>query len=197
MDCTVSVIIATYGDDHWRDLAQSRALPSVELTLDERGGQEVICEHGPNLRYARNMGATRARGEWLCFLDADDELSPGYLDALLALDGDLRAPMLQFVYPDGREDAPMSLVERNIDHLNPCVIGTLVRREMFLDVGGFAEWPMYEDWELWLRCVRSGATIAHCDKAIYRQHLRPGSRNQQPRALALKTYREIRKLHAA
>lgn len=90
----ISVIIGTYGSSKWYDLAWSRAHPSVDLTdepvplVSRNTGEyywpstEIIVVHQETLAIARNEGAARAANPWLCFLDADDELTPGYLAAM-------------------------------------------------------------------------------------------------------------------
>lgn len=182
----VTIIVGTFGDESWRDLARSRAIPSAELQ-----GCPVISVHGSALAEARNEGANLAMSEWLVMLDADDELAPGYVDALDRSEGDLRAPAVSYVHC-GLPDPPITFDDRDIRTLNPCVIGTAVRRELFLDVGGFGDEPLFEDWALWLRCVNAGATITHVPDAIYLAHVTPGSRNQDQTELRRRTYREIR-----
>lgn len=171
MDLTV--IIATYGSPVWRDLALDRAAPSA------RTQAQTIIHHDPgrSIAKARNHAAAKATTRWLCFLDADDELAPGYMDAMDKASGDLRAPAVSWI-SEHSETTPVTLDSRDIEHMNPCVIGTLIRRELFLDLGGFKEWPAWEDWCLFLRAHRAGAVIEHVPDAVYRAHLRPRSRNQ-------------------
>ena len=161
----VTVIVGTYGDDHWRDQGAATA-----------AAHEAIHVHGDTLAAARNTGAEWATREWLVFLDADDELSEGYCDAILAADGDLRAPALHLIYPD-RVVIP-DLAKRDIERTNPCCIGTAIRRDLFLAIGGFPELDGWEDWAVYLRAVRRGAHLVHVPDAIYRATVRPGSRNQ-------------------
>lgn len=174
----VTVVVATYGSDDWHDRGAATA-----------AAHDAVHIHGPDLATARNQGAAHATSEWLVFLDADDELSDGYLDALSNADGDLRAPQLHLVYPD-RVVIP-DLTSRNIERTNPCCIGTGIRRDLLLACGGFPDFPGWEDWALFLRATRRGATITHVPHAIYRALMQPGSRNQTvPDAAAL--YRSIR-----
>lgn len=169
----VTVVVATFGGAEWTELAQSRAIPSGALQAP------VVYEHGETLATARNAGAERATSEWLCFLDADDELAPGYMSAMAAADGDLRAPAVTYVR-NGRPGTPKVWPAMPLTEGNYLVIGSLVRREMFLAVGGFREYSLYEDWDLWQRCWLAGAEIVQVPDAVYIAHVRPQSRNRAP-----------------
>ena len=187
----VSVIIGTFGEESWRELAQDRAVPSAKAqTL---APLEIISVHGATLQAARNQGAMAAQGKWLCFLDADDELDPNFLEAMSKASGQLRAPAVQYVRPDGLRTDAMVFDDRDIRVMNPCVIGTLVPAELFNRVGGFGNEPIFEDWALWLKCWRLGADIVHVPDAIYIAHDSEGSRNKQGGNVAKRTYERIRR----
>ena len=168
----MTIIVATFGDISWYELAGQRAMPSARTQ-----GCPVLRHHGESLHEARNTAAGHAQTEWLCYLDADDELSPGYIAAMSEASGDLRAPAVTWITEHSATD-PVTLADRDIEVMNPCVIGTLIRRELFHDLGGFKDWPAWEDWDLFLRATRAGANIEHVPNAIYRAHVRPRSRNQ-------------------
>lgn len=180
MNC--SILICTHGDPGWHDLAWSRAYPS---TL-EQGAFEVLCEHDDDATLAeiRNRAASLARGDWLCFLDADDELAPGFLaemgHAMAALDfwneESLLAPALQRVAGGRCGRAGIPNLGRWPD-ANECCIGTLLPRWLFGELGGFRELPSLEDYDLFLRAAKAGARIVHVPAAVYRAYARPGSRN--------------------
>lgn len=174
----VTVVVGTFGDDKWINMARKRAIPSGEAQAP------TVHVHLDTLARARNAGAEMADTEWLCFLDADDEIEPGYFDAMAAGTADLRAPLVRYVV-GRRVPPPSNLVPDGWtpDYLrdgNVLVIGTLIRRDLFLHVGGFKEWPLYEDWCLWQRCWLAGATFEVIDDAVYRAHVRYQSRNRAP-----------------
>ena len=148
------------------------------------GAREIIPYHGGDtVAEARNNGAALATGEWLCFLDADDELAPGYLAAMeqAARPRALLAPAVEWVSWNGRPAyrgklGPM--VDMTV--ANWLVIGTLVERDLFQQVGGFKEWPVYEDWDLWQRCMIAGAEVVPVPDALYIAwgHARSRNRSQ-------------------
>lgn len=179
----VSVVVATFGDEAWSDLAHERAIPSARAL-----GVPVIPTHCEDLRMARNLGIELARTEWVCFLDADDELEPGYFDTMATGTADLRAPAVRYVR--GRH-TPLARVPTVAGHTHRCsaeclafgnwlVIGTLAPTALLREVGGFGDWSIYEDWDLWVRCWQAGATVEAVPQAVYRAHVRSDSRNRGP-----------------
>lgn len=199
----ISVIISTFGDPEWEQLALERAVPSAHAQSEP--AHEIITVHAETLHGARNQGAQDATGDWLLFLDADDELGWHYVESMqrkadLLTDAGhpnwLIRPATLGIRADGVEDKePIVLKECYLLDQNFMVIGTLVPRQLFLDVGGFEDWPIYEDWDLWLRCWKAGAKFDACIDAVYRVHVREGSRNQQSRSMQTETYHRIRQQH--
>ena len=179
---TASVLIATYGEDSWRDLAWSRAYPSAQ------DADEVNVFHDPDgtIASARNEAARFAKSEWLCFLDADDELAPGYLSAMKrvleqeSLGGWLLlTPAVSFIRKGSPQ--PPHFLDRGIplSEDNWLVVGTLIQRELFREVGGFSEYPHgFEDWSLWAKAWQAGAKIIKVPDAIYRYHVNPQSKHK-------------------
>ena len=159
----MTVCIATFGDSAWSALAKRTALPSAQMQAP------VVMVHGESLAQARNAAAAEADTEWLVFLDADDQLAPGYVDGLGSV-GDLRVPRL---FLGGVE---VDLTNRNIEHTNPCPVGTAIRKATLADCGGWPEFPAWEDWALFLRASRRGAVIAHT-QAVYLAADNPHGRN--------------------
>lgn len=182
MKSEFSVIVATYGDQAtWGPLAM-RALRSV--AAQTREPRSVARVHGTTLADARNQGAEQATGEWLIFLDADDELDPGYIAAMeaaaaqIGTDRVLLKPSTLGVYPDGTCDAaPVMIPARPLLEANHLVIGTAMRRAEFLLAGGFTELPALEDWHLFIRLQIAGAGVVEVPDAIYRVGVWPHSRN--------------------
>jgi len=187
----VSIVVGTFGDlDVWGSIAE-RALASASIQTTPA---EVVHSHADTLKEARNHGAAIAKGEWLIFLDADDELDPKYVEAMLASEGDLRQPATLGVVDGKEDDYPVVIPPRVLIDSNYLVIGTMCRKADFLAVGGFDDFDMFEDWDLWLRMVLNGAVPVPCPEAIYRVHVSPNSRNQ---TMNSQVYAQIRNRHMA
>lgn len=175
----ISICVATCGLPRWRTLAKTRAIPSAN-----RQGVEVIVEHQPNgdVASARNAAAERASGKYIVFLDADDELSDGYIQemekAIIVGTPALYVPRVSYV--NGRRyQSPKYWPEVSLRDGNWLVIGTMLERERFLASGGFASWvDLYEDWHLFARMWRDGAQIVKVPEAVYIAHVTNASRNR-------------------
>jgi glycosyltransferase involved in cell wall biosynthesis len=180
----ISIVITTYGGDHWRDIAWSRAYPSTQ----EQGAFEVIVHHAPALQIgpARNEAARQTSGEWLLFLDADDELQPGYVQAMIGAiclperpEPALLQPAVSYVRK-GRAAPPLLMPARDLRQDNYLVIGTVLRRKLFFDVGGFNDYVHgFEDWSLWAKCWQAGAQVFPVPQAVYLAHFNPQSKHRQ------------------
>lgn len=189
----VAVVVATFGEERWAKLAAARAVVSA---IAEHPAEVIVHHGGSSIAETRNTAAARASAEWLCFLDADDELEPGYLAAMGArqLDRGLLAPAIREVV-DGVPGPARTLDDRNMATMNPCVVGTLIRRELFERAGGFWRERAWEDWSLFRRAWLLGEEIHHVPDAVYRIHVNPAGRNatiDRPRQL----HREILRSHA-
>lgn len=181
MDVTVAV--ATYGSRTWMDLADERAIPSAESQ-----GVPVVYVHGDTLHEARNEALDKVNTEFVCFLDADDELERNYFTYMDKASADLRAPAVRYV----KENRPAwPRVPRVAGHSHRCtadcltygnwlVIGTVAPTQMVHEVGGFRDFEWSEDYDLWVRCWQAGATVEAVPEAVYRAHVRPDSRNRAP-----------------
>lgn len=176
----VTICVGTFGGVEWAQLAEERAIPSAEAQ-----GVPVVHRHAGTLAEARNAALHFVKTEWVVFLDADDELAEGYVNALSQGTADVRGPIAHYIRGSRERAWQPRVFGHNHDCTAECLpegnwllIGSAVRTELVRQVGGFRDFEWSEDWDLWLRCYRAGATFELIPDAIYRAHVRADSRNR-------------------
>ena len=179
----VTVVIPTLGRSRFLGEAVESALaeePAEVLVVSDGAGeltvpgaQVVPVEHAGRSA-ARNRGVEVARTELVAFLDDDDLVVPGRLARQAEALGRAALTFGRVTVVDGhgrpREDWN-SLLERRfpsgpVGHVEVLssqtpiyTSATLVRRDAFLEAGGYdAAFDAYEDLDLYLRLARLRST---------------------------------------
>lgn len=180
MTTTLSVLISSYGHLRWKDLAYNHAYPSTV----GQGFHEVLVLHEENMTLAevRNANAARATGEYLCYLDADDTLDAGFNQAMeVAISGlkkNAKVLLSPSVKYSNSRNPPSIWPQMDIKDGNWMIIGTVLPRKLFLRVGGFDKYGLYEDWALWGKCMKDGAVPHEVPDAVYLAVASSRSRNR-------------------
>ena len=152
-DCFECRVIDDASTDNTLELLSSYPNISV-MALNQQMGVSA----------ARNVGISQAKGEWLAFLDSDDEWLPAKLSRQVAL---IEAhPQARWVHTNetwvrsGIRVNPMKKHEKRGGWiykycLPRCVVSpssVLIHRTVFESIGLFDEQlPACEDYDLWLR----------------------------------------------
>jgi peptidoglycan/xylan/chitin deacetylase (PgdA/CDA1 family)/glycosyltransferase involved in cell wall biosynthesis len=158
-----------------RAFAESFALP-LRLKI-------VDADEKANGAYARNVGVRAASGKILCFVDADDELEPGYLTAMAAaleshdfVTSRVDSLALNTSWVRGSQGAPWQEtgVVVFFDFLPSAGCNIALRRYLFESLGGFREeFPGAQDVEFsWRAQLLRGAEIQFVPEAVYRYRFR-------------------------
>ena len=170
---TVLVPFKRGGNEEWLKVALG-SLPE--------GQRYLLLENDGELAEALNEGLRQADTEFVFRLDADDLLEPGALDFLVSLawDADVTYPSFNFVNADlspmGEYKAAPFCANRLLQ--SNYVPGTsLFRPEKALEVGGYRDMPVGEDWDLWVRMAASGARFKGVREAVYHYRKHGAGRN--------------------
>lgn len=224
MTLSISVVIPTFERPERlrravRSALEQRLMPREVLVCDDGSGPAAAREAarseelGDAVRYvrlpenagtpaaARNLGTRLAAGEWVAFLDDDDEWLPDKLSRqaeAVADHADADVVGTNALRGDGSayfrgDDVVHRLARGDLLRRNPLVVSSvMVRRSALLAVGGFPEerWARgIADYATWLALADHGSRflvvgtplVRYEDDAADRMSARRGS---QERALA-------------
>ena len=205
----VSVVIPAYNSGEFLARAIESALaqdyPNKEIIVVDDGSRdntrEVARAFEAQARYvfqenagpgaARNRGIRESKGEFIAFLDSDDEWTPGRL--AYGLHPMIERPGIEMTYgwtlertPDGREYVHGLEHERR--RVFPRVLwppnvqttpATTCRRAVLDKVGGFDEaLRSYEDKDLWIR-IEEEAAVSEIAEPLNIRRLRRESLSAQ------------------
>jgi GT2 family glycosyltransferase len=194
--CLESVRRQSFGDwehclvDDASPNAEVRAILAAAAAKDDRVRVAHRATNG-GIVAASNDALALATGEFLAFLDHDDLLTPGVLEAVA--DAIRADPELDYLYTD--EDhltaegstfhptyKPDWSPERFRSHMYTCHL-SVVRRSLALDVGGFhAGYEGSQDYDLVLRVTERARHIRHLPMIGYHWRMGPESTAANPDA---------------
>jgi len=172
----VTVIIPTLNEEEWIAAAISSAFAAgaAEVIVADGGSVDrtprIATSAGARLLLSEpmrarqsNLGAHAASHEALVFLHADSRLPAGAADAVEDALGraDFGGFRIAFAEPSRKLRFVAAMINLRTS-LTRCPWGDqaqFIRRDEFLDRGGFLEIPLMEDYELAIRMKRTGRSV--------------------------------------
>jgi glycosyltransferase involved in cell wall biosynthesis len=161
-------------------LAELEGLPPAPFPI------RVLRQANAGQSAARNLAARQAEGEYLAFLDQDDQWHPQHLELLVApfdddpgvgwtysdfdeMDFDGHIVTRAFLHAQGVKNPKRTIFECVAADLMVLPSASLVRRTAFEQAGGFDEvLSGYEDDDLFVRFFRLGWEHVFVDRALLR-----------------------------
>lgn len=177
----------------------------TSLYLNELASHpKVACLRHENagVSSARNRGVERAQGEWIAFLDSDDEWLPQKLElqveCLHQNSGHMITHGEEIWIRNGVRVNPMKkhqksggdLFERSLQLccISPSTV--MIHRSVFDEVGAFREdFPVCEDYDLWLR-ITSRYPVAYTREFLIKKY--GGAQDQLSRRYKAMDYWRIK-----
>ena len=197
---TVSAIIPTHNRSQTvlralRSVYAQRILVNEVIVIDDGSSDDtvariqaefpgviLICLTQHGVSHARNRGIDAAQGEWLAFLDSDDEWLPIKVET--QLNAVRNNPSSRICHSNeiwirnGRRVNPMNKHRKHggwiFEHCLPrCVISpssVLLHRSAIEEFGNFDEsLPVCEDYDLWLRLTAT-LPVMHIPKPLIKKY---------------------------
>jgi glycosyltransferase involved in cell wall biosynthesis len=182
---------------------------ALERVLDPyRGRIAYIRKENGGVSSARNCGIRISNGELIAVIDSDDMWVPEYL--AFQVDQLNANPSADIVYPNAvffgagesgrwlamKPSSPMPEVTFSSLVTEACVVVTSVlARKTALQRAGLYDETLgrCEDFDLWLRCVKSGSRIIYHHNVLLRYRRRPGSLSSDPAIMAANAAKVLRK----
>lgn len=223
----LSIIVPVYNAERFLrrcvDSVLAQTHTDFELLLIDDGstdGSPAICDeyaaldsrirvfHKPNggVSSARNLGLDHARGEWICFIDSDDEINN--LEALDALnyESDIILFTMKIIkndessycektsLPDGLSETKNNFILNYLHfHIFNSVCAKLIRKSIIGNLRFESDIRFGEDALFTLLLVKSAAKISLCDKVEYIYHREADyeKKYQSSAASSIKTMQKI------
>jgi glycosyltransferase involved in cell wall biosynthesis len=156
---------------------QSLEIIEAFVLANEAISVKVINQENAGLGNARNEAAKQSKGEWLCFIDADDYWSTQKL--LQCHRFILERQSLTWFYHEVYEKYPNGRMKERVGHEchslksllvegNPIVpSGTSIKKSVFIEQNGFdEERNRVEDLGLWMRLYQSNSIPGFLEETL-------------------------------
>lgn len=206
----ISVLVTCFNKEEYLDeciqsiLRQTEKPREVIIVHDACQNVGVHLE-ATNIVLKDNLGVAKARHEavrsststLLLFVDADDVLSPDYLEKMVRVlmkGGDIAYPDLFLWAPNESRlvVTPKRITPSFVRDFKKVVlpVTSLMSRKMYDDLGGFKEWAVLEDLDFFVRAMAKGYTFRKAETLLWYRRI-PGTRNNVDLAKRQKTLDEI------
>ena len=199
----VSIIIPCYNDAQYIEQAVQSALNQTYhnkevIVVDDGSNAEtkavlkqieptitrLITQENQGQSTARNVGINAAKGDFILVLDSDDYFEPSFCEeavAIFSTDASIKIVTCQatLLFSDNKKKLyiPNGGDIKNFMYGN-CALGTsMFKKEDWLKCGGYDESMRsgFEDWEFFIRLLKSGGTAFVIQKPFYTYRKREAS----------------------
>jgi glycosyltransferase involved in cell wall biosynthesis len=156
----------------------------LESITDERVIKLYVDNYGV-IGYSRNIGIKEAKGDWIAFLDSDDEWLDSKLETIhyviqkecnidVVVHSEDVIENSKFIFTNKYGDIKKPVYDNLLFVANQLsTSATVVRASVLKDSGGFSEESKYataEDYELWLRLAKSKNNFYFHDEVLGRYY---------------------------
>lgn len=222
---TVSIIVPCYNHAQFLEETIQSALnstyPDIEIIIVNDGSTDKSEEVAqkcarlyPNITYiyqdnqgpsaARNNGIAHSKGTYILPLDADDIISPDYIEEAVKVLDNRDDVILVYCHAEffgerhGKWNLP-KFSRRYLARENLIFLSALYRKADWQRVGGYENRMVWgwEDWEFWISLLKNGGEVICLPLTGFKYRVRKGSRRESTnREIKLKTVAMINEKHS-
>lgn len=176
-----NIEIIVVDDNGQNSEFQSKVQRIIEKYKEEKNIRYIINETNSGGALARNVGIINANGNYIAFLDDDDEYYSTKLEKQLKVFEENNNPKLALVYcyTASYDENNNKLAEYKYDYrenclarvMYDCIAATsqwMCKKECLLDVGNFTDVPSKQDTTLMLKLLNKGYEVGRVDDILVR-----------------------------
>lgn len=177
IEAVESVLSSTFTDTEIivvNDGSEDTETLTVLNTLEKNHRAKVLHQSNQGVSSARNAGIAISSGDYLMMLDADDRLQPQYIQK--AVDVLEQHPEIDICYAEasffGKREGVWQLPPFSVAQMleeNVVYVTSLIRRKVFLAIGGFDEEIIYgcQDYNFYLSCIERGYSFYRIPEQLF------------------------------
>lgn len=169
---SVIIPIKNIENEYW-DLLP-RAIKSV-LRQTFKDFELIVSIYNEEVSVGRNSGIAKAKGEWILTLDADDELTPNFLEEVYKNKGNY-----DIIATGALINGKLFIPEphKGFESTNRILNCSLFKKEVWEKYHFNQDLKAYEDYDFWLKSIENGFKIGVVKTPLVNIYDRPNSRNK-------------------
>lgn len=185
-DCLNSIFQSTYKN--WEciivnDGSKDNTEEKVRSWVEKDSRFKYFFKENSGVCDTKNFGIEKAHGKWILPLDADDKISPDYLELATEhfTNDELKIIYCQAEYFEGLK-GKWNLPEFTLEEFayrNIIFNSAFFRKSDWEKTGGYDKKLIYgmEDWDFWISILKTGGKVKKIDKTCFYYRIKSGSRS--------------------
>lgn len=199
----ISVIVRCYNSAAtirraiYSALSQTLPKSDYEIIVIDDGSKdntvEILKNYGSNIKLieqehkgpkvAVRRGIAESRGEYVMFLDSDDEFLPSTLEEMKRV---FENPKVDFAYCDYMEKAGEEIKKVSLAHnIFDCIFtNVMFKKDLFRSIGLPSDDIFFGEYDFLIRLLKADKKPQHVPQPLYIYHRTPGSITSDKAAVA-------------
>ena len=150
-----------------------------------RGDVQYYYQENGGISKARNYGISKASGEYILILDADDKIMPNTMAETVAsmIKNNSKWVIVDYLRVENEHENVIRAVLPNLDNPfmdilwnTPQYRGIMYDKKSLQEIGCYdPAQRIYEDWDLYVRLLKRNIPFSYVPQGLYRYQIRSGS----------------------